>query len=336
MNEGKDIVTLKKERRIKLSEGSGGREMHALVEELTTGFERKDWKGTMDDAAHLTLADGKKLFFTTDSYVVSPEFFPGGNIGKIAFCGTVNDLVVSGATPLGIALSLILEEGYEKEKVKTIIASIEALSKETGIPIVTGDTKVLEKGSVDKIIINTSGVGMYERALEEKITPGDKMIVSGSIGDHGTALLAKRFELESELVTDSKPLVEEMRAIREKIKCAKDITRGGLAAILNELAKKGDKKILINEEDIPLKRGVKTLTEVLGIEAYNLACEGRLVCVVAKEKASEVLEELQKINPEAAIIGEVMDAQEPEVIIQTKFGKKILSMPSGNIVPRIC
>ena len=193
---------------------------------------------------------------------------------------------------------------------------------------------MMEKGSADKIIINTSGVGLANSVLDKTLHAGDKIIVSGGIGEHGTALLAKRFELETSIKTDSKPLCEEINTVKDIIKRAKDITRGGLAAILNEIAQKETKQFLIYEEQIPLMKEVRALTEILGIEIYSLACEGRFICVCSSENEKAVLEELKKFNPMAATIGEVKEGK--DIIVQTKFGRKILSMPSGNIVPRIC
>jgi hydrogenase expression/formation protein HypE len=319
---------------IKLSEGSGGREMQALIGTLRSQFDQLSaWTHVTDDGATFPLGD-QHLVFTTDAYVVTPIFFPGGNIGKIAFCGTVNDLAVMGARPIGISLSLILEEGFSKEEFNAILETIALLSKETGIPIVTGDTKVVERGGLHKILINTSGVGLAARVLEAPLSEGDVVVVSGGLGEHGAALLARRFELETTLVTDSKPLHEELLAIGPFIKQAKDITRGGLAAILNELSEKNGVAFTIEEEDVPLEAEVRALTEMLGIDVYSLASEGRFACVVAPEHVSSVLEILHTFNPAARQIGTVSFGR--GVSVQTAYGKKILSMPSGNIVPRIC
>lgn len=319
---------------VRLSEGSGGTEMNALIAQMRELFpESKKWQGTDSDAA-VTSFDGDNLVFTTDAYVVTPIFFPGGNIGDLAFCGTVNDLSMMGATPRGLSLSLVLEEGLPKKDLFSILETIGNLSREHDIPIVTGDTKVVERGAVDKMIITTSGVGEVSVPLTEEIVVGDKLIVSGGIGEHGTTLLSKRFELESDLVTDSAPLHKEIGAVRDQIKQAKDITRGGLASILNEIAQKSHLQVAINEEHVPLKKEVRALTEVLGIDAYTLACEGRFVCVVSPKRADAVLSELKKFNAEANIIGEI--AEGDGVRVQTHFGGRMLPMPSGNIVPRIC
>jgi hydrogenase expression/formation protein HypE len=320
---------------VKLSEGSGGRDMLALLDTIAERLPyRGDWDHTDNDSATLKIADDKYLVFTTDTYVVTPAFFPGGNIGKLAFCGTVNDLAMMGARPLGLSMGLVLEESMPKSELNEIIDTIGKLSKEHKIPVATGDTKVMERGALDKIVINTSGVGIVEKPLQAKLKPGDKIIFSGGIGEHGTALLAKRFELETDLKTDSKPLHEEIEAVKDDIKQARDITRGGVAAVLNELAGKAGVKFFIEEEIVPMKSQVFALTEILGIEVYNLACEGRFVCFASADKADAVVKKLKKFNDMATIIGEVQAGENVE--IQTRFGKKLLSMPIGELVPRIC
>lgn len=324
---------MRREERVTLSEGSGGKEMHELIAMIAEKLYTGDWEHIGDDSASFVL-DKKRFFFTTDSYVVSPIFFPGGDIGKIAFCGTVNDLAVMGAKPLGISLGLVLEEGFEKEKLFRIIDSIAMLSKKTKIPVTTGDTKVMEHGSVDKIIISTSGIGYAERPLDIPLAAGDKLIVSGGIGEHGTALLARRFEIETTVVTDSKPLWEEIDAIKHLIKQAKDVTRGGLAGVLNELAMRNNVSLLVDEGKVPMQKEVHALTELLGIDAYSLACEGRFVCIAPAKNAGKVVALLTKFNKMAAVVGEVSAGK--GVTVQTQFGKRLLNMPSGILVPRIC
>lgn len=322
---------------VKLSEGSGGKEMQLLIDMMREQFPPSPlWKHRDADGATFDLSSSEKqqLVFTTDAYVVTPIFFPGGNIGKIAFCGTVNDLAVMGARPIGLSLSLVLEEGFSKDDFTRILETIGELSRTTGIPIVTGDTKVVERGGIDQMIITTSGVGLAEHIIDASLTVGDVVIVSGGIGEHGAALLARRFELETTLETDSKPLHKELSAIGHLIKQAKDVTRGGVASILNELIEKHSVGMEIDEESVPIDEQVRALTEMLGIDVYSLACEGRFVCVVAPEKADEVLTILRSFNHAAARIGVVTKGN--QVIVQTAYGKKILSMPTGNIVPRIC
>lgn len=320
---------------ITLAHGAGGEEMDELIKSF--GFEEKgDWLGCDDDAASILPPPNKRIVFTSDSFTVDPIFFPDTNIGHLAFSGAVNDICVMGADPVGLSLSLILEEGLPIADLKKIIGSIKSLSEKYGVPVVTGDTKVMERGKLDKIIINVSVVGVVKQdsLLTKKVEVGDKVIISGGLGEHAVALLSKRFEYETSIVSDSKPLVEELRSIRDMIKVAKDPTRGGIAASLNELAKKHNIGIALKESDIPLKDEVKTVVNFLGINVYELACEGRVVCVASKDTASSVLEELKKFNFDAAIIGEVVEGG--KVSIQTSLGKRLLPVPTGRIVPRIC
>ncbi|NTV22860.1 MAG: hydrogenase expression/formation protein HypE [Nanoarchaeota archaeon] len=314
---------------IKLADGAGGREMHELIKEIGARLRTSGWQGSDDDAASFCVKEGR-VFFTTDSYVVTPLFFPGGNIGKLAFCGTVNDLAVKGALPIGLSLSLVIEEGLPKDEFFKIIQTIGELSKKHKIPIVTGDTKVMDKGAVDKLVICTSGVGTGE-LIDSKVEEGDVIVVSGGIGEHGAALLAKRFELETELETDSKVMLEEVAAIQAYARHIKDITRGGLASVLCEIAEKKGVMLEVEEEAIPAKKEVKALCGMLGIDFMNLACEGRLVAIC---KPDFDISALKKLNPAAAIIGKVSKGS--GVVVQTRLGKKMLHMPSGNIVPRIC
>ncbi len=324
---------------ITLPEGSGGKEMNNLI--ASFGFELRGlWKNCDDDAATLDLGDGRVLVFTSDSYTITPIFFPGGNIGDLAFAGTVNDLCVMGATPLGLSLSLVIEEGFSKKELNQIITTIKNLSKKYNIPIVTGDTKVMESGKIDKIVINTSGVGITrkEEILNKKIEKNDVAILSGGIGEHAVALLSKRFDYQTSIITDSKPLVQELKEIRYLIKIAKDPTRGGIASTLNEIAEKNRIIIELDESKIPIKPEVKKVAEMLGINVYELASEGRFICIAKKENSQKIIDILKKYNKEAAIIGRVMEIKqkEPKVIIQTYLGQRILPIPTGRIVPRIC
>jgi hydrogenase expression/formation protein HypE len=210
---------------------------------------------------------------------------------------------------------------------------------QTGIPIVTGDTKVMEKGKIDKIIINTSGIGIVKSQdmLTKKPIAGDAVILSGSIGEHGTAILSRRFDYETEIKSDAKPLLQEIMIVRDKIKIAKDPTRGGIASTLNEICQKYTVGMLLDEEKIPIKKEVRTVSDMLGINPYELACEGRFICVCSKDNAKTVLEKLKRFNPSAAIIGEITETkQNQNVVLQTMLGKRILPIPTGRIVPRIC
>lgn len=319
---------------IMLSHGAGGREMQSLITDIRNFLpQSKRWKHQNDDGATRLLKKGQYVF-TSDSYVVTPLFFPGGNIGTIAFCGTINDLSVMGGEPLALSLNFIIEEGLPKKILFATAKTIGDLSRQTSVPVVTGDTKVVEKGSLDKLMIATSGIGHAKKPLDEKIEEGDTVIVSGGIGEHGAALLAKRFEMETEIMSDSKPLWEEIRILRNDIKQAKDITRGGLAATLNELALKNQKGMLIQEEKIPAQKSVRSLTGMLGIEILSLACEGKFVCICSPKKANIVLKKIRRFHKNAEIIGRIQKGN--RVIAQTRFGKKEITLPSGNIVPRIC
>lgn len=322
---------------INLAHGSGGKEMQELIENFRFR-DRGNWEHCDNDSATLDIGYGQKLVFTTDSYVVDPIFFPGGNIGHLAACGTINDLAVMGARPVGLSLGLVIEEGFPLVDLHAIIDSVIKVSEETGIPVVTGDTKVMEKGKVDKIVINTSGVGFVDSdgLLTGELETGDKVILSGGLGEHAVALLSRKFDYETDIITDSKSLVGEVRAIRDWVKIAKDPTRGGIAAILNEISKANSIGIVLDEESIPAKQEVRNVTEMLGLNLYELACEGRFVCFAAQEHAGTVVDTLRQFNPDAAVIGEVVDDTGHRVVLQTMLGKRILPAPAGRIVPRIC
>lgn len=320
---------------VSLSEGSGGKEMNNLIRSFLFS-DRGRWKNCYDDSATLDLGDDNLLFFTTDSFVINPIFFPGGDIGRVSVCGAINDLAVMGATPLGLSLGIIIEEGFPKSDLKKIISSIDKISKETGIPIVTGDTKVMEKGKLDKIVINVSGVGIAKKddLLDKPLKAGDKIIISGGIGEHAIALLSKRFDYKTSIVTDSKPLLCEISSVRRLIKTAKDPTRGGISAVLNDMSKKHKVSMLIDEESIPAKIEVRVVSDMLGINLYDLACEGRFICISSKGNSGLVEKNLKQFNSDAKIIGEITGGD--KVVIETELGRRILPEPRGLIVPRIC
>jgi hydrogenase expression/formation protein HypE len=307
--------------------------MEELIRIIRKKLELKgEWKNMTDDSASGSLSG--KLLFTTDSYIVTPLFFPGGDIGKISICGTINDLAVMGAEPKGMSMGLVIEEGFPKETLFRIIDSMNVVSKATGVPIVTGDTKVMEHGKIDKLVINTSGVGSAERILDEAAKPGDVLIVSGGLGEHGAALLSERFGFKSNLASDCKSLIEEMRSVRGLIKQAKDVTRGGIATILNEFSERSSIQIEVNDEVMPIKPQVRSITEMLGIDPYSLASEGMFACIASSENQEEIIGRLKRFNHDAAVIGRVSEGS--GVVIQTRCGKRILPRPSGVIVPRIC
>jgi len=320
---------------VSLAEGSGGADMTELIDSFKF-TNRGRWGNWDNDAATVNIGASKRLLFTTDSYVVTPVFFPGGDIGRIAACGTINDLAVMGAEPLGLSVALVLEEGYPKRDLMRIISSIDKVSVACGVPVVTGDTKVMERGKVDGIVINTAGVGLAsaKSLLGRKPKVGDKVILSGGLGEHAVALLSRRFDFECDIVSDGKPILKEMRAVRGRIKLAKDVTRGGLAATTNEVCKKYGIGMLLDESRIPVKEGVRKAAELLGIDPYELACEGRFMCVAEHRNAKKVEGALRRFNREAAVIGEVTSGG--DVIVQTFLGKRMMPQPRGRIVPRIC
>lgn len=275
------------------------------------------------------------LAFTTDAFVVDPIFFPGGNIGDLAFNGTLNDLLMQGADPLGISLALFLEEGFLFSDLEKILKSIGKLSEKTKVPIATGDTKVVPKGAIDKIMIATSGVGIVKNILSDKnLEPGDKIIASGTLGDHGASLLANRFKYKTNLKSDTKPLLDEMISVKNHLTAAKDPTRGGMAAVLNEMAKKSRVKIVLEEEKIPIKKTASAISKLLGINKYALASEGRFVAGVSQKHVKEAINELKKFDKSAIIMGEVVDGE--GVYIKNKLGEKKLDTPEGILIPRIC
>ncbi len=320
---------------ITLAEGSGGKEMQELIKSYAFSY-RGLWKNYDNDAATLDIGGGRSLVFTTDSFVVDPIFFPGGDIGHIAVCGTINDVAVLGAQPLGVSLSLVLEEGFPKKDLQKILSSIKKISRQTKVPVVTGDTKVMERGKIDKIVINTAGVGLVKtkQLLTKKITPGDKIIVSGGLGEHAVALLSKRFNIETTIKSDAQPILQEVQSVLPWIKLAKDPTRGGIASALHEISQKHKVGMLLDEECIPVKPGVKKVSELLGVNVYELACEGRCVCIASEKNAQRVEKRLQSFHRDAAICGEITKGD--MILIQSIVGKRILQAPQGRIVPRIC
>ncbi|MCD6591055.1 MAG: hydrogenase expression/formation protein HypE [Candidatus Aenigmarchaeota archaeon] len=330
--------------KITLNEGAGGEAMQKFIKDLVSRIELKktpDGSGLdkLEDAGILKIGD-TNIALTTDTYTVNPIFFPGGDIGKLAFCGTVNDLAVMGAQPLALSLAFVIEDGMEKKDVERIMDSINEQSKLSGIPIITGDTKVVEKGKVDKIIINTAGIGVVKYDVSNYwAKPGNIMIVSGSVGDHGLSLLAKRFGFESKLESDCTCL---WNVIKELIKIdgiysMKDPTRGGLAACLNEIAKKSNVGIYVREENIPVKAEAKVIGETLGVDPLQTACEGRLVLSVDRYSVDKIMKILKKFNQDTSIIGEVKETPKGKVIIETlSGGKRFLESPIGEAYPRIC
>jgi len=278
----------------------------------------------------------KKIVMTTDAFIIDPIFFPGGDIGKISMCGTINDLSVMGATPLGIALSVIIEEGFPTSDLEKIVRSINEISQQTKTPIVTGDTKVSYKGKIDKIAITTCGIGIANKIISNNGAKlGDKVIASGDLGEHGSVILAHRFSYKTRLKSDSQPILKEMQAVGKYLTSAKDPTRGGLAENLNEIAEKSKIKIIISEKSLPYKKEVKSIGNLLGIDIMALPSEGRFIATVPEKFAAKAVKILQKYNKTAKVIGEVQKGK--GVFLNTESGGlRPIEMPRGKLVPRIC
>jgi hydrogenase expression/formation protein HypE len=299
----------------------------------------------MEDAARLE-AGGASLALTTDSFVVSPLFFPGGNIGDLAVNGTVNDLAVSGATPLYLSAGFILEEGFGLDELRTIVTSMREAAERAGVQVVTGDTKVVEKGKADGCFITTAGVGLREpgRLLGVAAAqPGDTVLVSGPIGDHGTTIMLARGELdiEADIVSDTAPLNGLAAALLAVpgLRAMRDATRGGVATILNEIAAEAGVGVLVREDDIPVRTAVRGAAELLGIDPLYVACEGRLVAVVDGTQADEALAAMRAhpLGAGAASIGQIVADPPGTVLLKTAFGgTRIVDLLVGDPLPRIC
>jgi len=329
-----------KEKAISLELGSGGKMMRDFIAQHIIPSFHNPLLDDLGDASHLPMG----VAFTTDSYVVDPIFFPGGDIGTLAVNGTVNDLVVSGAVPLYLSLAFILEEGLPWEDLRKILRSIKRAAARADVRIATGDTKVVRRGQADKIYINTSGVGLVVgRPRTEGIHPGDRIILTGTLGEHSLAVLLARqeFGLEARVRSDCAPLTYLLPLWKKGVLWMRDITRGGLATILSELAEKLPYALLVEEEKIPLSPAVRGASELLGIDPLFLACEGRAVIVAPRKKADAVLEEVRKspLGKRAAIIGQVDDrtGRPGELLLETMTGGlRLLEPLTSELLPRIC
>jgi len=333
------------EDKILLAHGSGGKLAHDLVEKGFVKAFSNPLLAKLDDSAVFELSG--RLAFTTDSYVVSPIFFPGGDIGKLAVCGTVNDLSMSGAKPLYLSLSFIIEEGLTRSELNKIVDSTQKAAQEGGVKIVTGDTKVVDQGSADKLFINTSGIGVVPEGVDisgGNARPGDKVILSGTIGDHGIAVISQRegLSFSTQLESDCAPLaslVAEMLGVSSNIHCMRDPTRGGLATTLNELAGQSGVSIRIEEEKLPIREEVHGACEMLGLDPLYVANEGKLVAIVSAGDAGRVLQTMQgnRYGGNAVIIGEVTAEHPGRVVMKTSLGSsRIVDMLVGDLLPRIC
>jgi len=338
-----------REERVTMSHGAGGKATHTLIEAVFLDAFRNPLLEPLEDAAQLTVG-GARIALTTDSYVVSPLFFPGGDIGDLAVNGTVNDLAVSGARPLYLSAGFILEEGFPVADLRRVVDSMRAAAAAAGVHIVTGDTKVVQKGKADGCYINTAGVGVVERDAAPGslgvagARPGDAVIVSGPIGDHGITIMLARGELdiEADISSDTAPLNGLVAGLLDAVpavRAMRDATRGGVATILNEIAKAADVGVLVHEDDIPVRAEVRGASELLGIDPMYVACEGRLVAVVPGQDADRAVAALraQPLGEQAAVIGHVRAEQPGIVQIKTAFGgTRIVDLLVGDPLPRIC
>lgn len=333
-----------------LGHGSGGTMMKRIIDEVFFAAYAGGELRAGNDAATLPLAEEGALAFSTDSFVVTPQFFPGGDIGKLAVCGTVNDVATSGAVPRFLSCGFILEEGFPIADLKRICSSMAEMAAEAGVRIVTGDTKVVNRGHGDGVFINTSGIGYIPRGVDLSgayCKPGDKILVTGTLGDHGITIMSCREELSfsADIQTDAAPLnhlIAEVIAAAPDTRCFRDPTRGGLASTLNELAEQSGVDFLVEEEAIPVKDAVRGACEMLGYDVYQVANEGKMVCVVAADQAEAALGAMRanKYGVDAAIIGEVVAKpadRDPRVSLRTGFGSlRIMDMLVGEQLPRIC
>lgn len=336
--------------RVTLKQGGGGRAMRALIERLfVREFAAMPFEGVglgaMDDGAAIPFGD-EWLVITTDSHVIHPIFFPGGDIGRISISGTVNDLAMMGATRiLGLTCGLILEEGFPMDQLEAIQRSIVNTCIEAGTVVVTGDTKVMGRGEIDRIAINTTGIGIAKRVIRDNsLRPGDRIIVTGSIGDHGLAVMAARhgLELEGDLLSDVAPIGRLIESVTsqapEAITAMKDPTRGGLSSALHEMAAKSRVGVMLEEAALPITDAVRSAGEILGIDPLHVANEGKAVMGVKPFEAARVLEILRNhpLGKDAAIVGTCLTERPGSLILDTGFGKRLVAEPEGEPLPRIC
>jgi len=335
-----------KQKNILLGHGSGGHLTHELIESIFLKHFNNPTLNLLSDAALLATEKGK-IAFTTDSFVVDPLFFPGGDIGKLAIAGTVNDLAVQGARPAFLSVGFILEEGLSMETLENVVRSMAEEATKAGIQIVTGDTKVVERGKCDKIFINTSGIGSFDENFSalgiEHIKTGDKILINGSIGDHGMAVMSARNQLNISTNVESdctslNGLIDSLNEFKSQIRFMRDATRGGLATVSSELCKHQDFGIKLFDK-IPVNEGVRGICELLGFDPLYVANEGKVVMVVAEKIADKVLDTLKnhELGKVAAIIGEITSSHAGKCFLETQIGgNRIVDMLAGEQLPRIC
>lgn len=340
-----------RDKAITMAHGGGGRAMRELIERLIVPVFQNPLLAPLEDQAQISLKSlaecGDRLAFTTDSYVVAPLFFPGGDIGTLAICGTVNDLAMSGAVPLFLSCGLIIEEGLPTTELERVLASMSALAKQCGVQVVTGDTKVVNRGAADKLFVNTAGIGTVAAGVNISATrarPGDVIIVNGTLGDHGVAILVARNELDlhAHIESDCQPLhglVQAMLKACPDIHCLRDATRGGLATVLNEFAASSGVGMRLQEQALPMRAEVRGACEILGLDVLYMANEGKLVAVVPRESGDAVLAAMRAhpAGADSVIVGEVLDQPAGHVILNTLFGgERVVDMLVGEQLPRIC
>jgi hydrogenase expression/formation protein HypE len=336
-----------KEERVTLAHGAGGKASQTLIDAVFVDAFRNPELEAMEDGATLTLNGGRTVF-TTDSYVVSPIFFPGGDIGDLAVNGTVNDLSVCGARPMYLSAGFVLEEGFPVADLQRVVASMAAAASRAGVAIVTGDTKVVEHGKADGCYVNTAGIGVLDRDAAlgaAAVRPGDAVLVSGPIGEHGVTIMLARGELdiEADLVSDTAPLHEPIAALLDAVpggvRVMRDATRGGVATVLNEIAQAAGVGIALDEAAVPVRPMVNGACELLGIDPLYVACEGRFVAVVDADQADAALDALRghPLGEGAALVGHVREEAPGLVLLKTTFGgTRIVDMLVGDPLPRIC
>jgi len=331
---------------VDMTHGSGGRAMAQLIQEMFVKYFDNELLAQANDQALFAVQQGR-MVMSTDGHVISPLFFPGGDIGSLSVHGTVNDVAMSGAKPLYLAAGFILEEGFPLEQLEQIVASMGEAAKTAGVPVITGDTKVVEKGKGDGVFITTTGIGIVPEGVNisgDKAQPGDVILVNGSMGDHGVAIMSSRenLEFETSIESDSAALhtlIADMVEAVPDIRCLRDPTRGGLATTLNELAQQSNVGMKLREADIPIKPAVAAACELLGLDPLYVANEGKLICICSADDANKLLAVMRThpLGQEAAMIGEVVEDEHAFVQMETTFGgSRVVDWLTGEQLPRIC
>jgi hydrogenase expression/formation protein HypE len=335
---------------VTLAHGGGGKAMKDLIDDVFVAAFDNDLLASLEDQARIALptlaAHGDRLAFTTDSFVVDPLFFPGGDIGRLAVCGTVNDLAVGGAVPLYLSCAVIVEEGVSIETLRRVAYSMAEAARSAGVRIVTGDTKVVNKGACDKLFITTSGIGVIRHGVQlgvHRACPGDVVLVNGALGDHGAAILAARGEMALQTTIESDcaclhDLIAALLAKARGLRCLRDATRGGVATVLNEIAEASAVDIEIDEQSVPIREEVRAFCEILGLDPLYLANEGKIVAVLPAEQGDAALAAMRAhpLGERASIIGRVTPGQSRVVMRTVLGGRRIVDMLVGEQLPRIC